>query len=77
MAFGTMSADQTKTHADFLSAAQENRKTPASAVVGHATIFAAVTTAAIAGLLPGGGQHRVNLAAMMGLVVEEVGHQQP
>jgi drug/metabolite transporter (DMT)-like permease len=38
----------------FLSAAQENRTTPASAVVGHATVFAAVATAAIAGLLPGG-----------------------
>ncbi|HEV8050761.1 MAG TPA: DMT family transporter [Thermoplasmata archaeon] len=38
----------------FLSAAQENRRTPSSAVVGHATIFAAVGSAAIAGLLPGG-----------------------
>jgi drug/metabolite transporter (DMT)-like permease len=38
----------------FLSAAQENRRTPSSAVVGHATVFAAVASAAIAGFLPGG-----------------------
>lgn len=30
----------------------------------------------VASLLPGGGQHRVGLAAMMGLVVEEMGDQQ-
>jgi len=38
----------------FLSAAQENRRTPSSSVVGHATVFAAVGSAALAGLLPGG-----------------------
>jgi drug/metabolite transporter (DMT)-like permease len=38
----------------FLSAAQENRRTPTSAVVGHATLFAAIGSAALAGLLPGG-----------------------
>ena len=31
----------------------------------------------IAGLLAGGGQHRMRLSAVMGLVIEEMRHQQP
>ncbi|HKV90664.1 MAG TPA: DMT family transporter [Thermoplasmata archaeon] len=38
----------------FLSAAQENRRTPTSAVVGHLTILAAAVSLLISPLLPGG-----------------------
>src|SRR6516165_7842426 len=31
----------------------------------------------VVGLLAGGGQHRMDLSTMMGLMVEEVGHQEP
>jgi drug/metabolite transporter (DMT)-like permease len=38
----------------FLSAAQENRRTPTSAVVAHATVLAAVGSVILSPLLPGG-----------------------
>ncbi|MCI4321271.1 MAG: DMT family transporter [Thermoplasmata archaeon] len=38
----------------FLSAAQENRRTPTAAVVAHATVFAALGSVLLSPLLPGG-----------------------
>jgi drug/metabolite transporter (DMT)-like permease len=38
----------------FLSAAQENRRLPTSAVVAHATLFAAVSALLVLALVPGG-----------------------
>jgi hypothetical protein len=38
----------------FLSAAQENRRRPTSAVVAHATLFAALASLVVAPFLPGG-----------------------